>query len=500
MTEPTQHYGAADIRYVPAFDPDASPARLHLALALADTVWNPLDRDRLTVLDIGCGRGLTACLLAAANPGWDVIGLDLQPVHVAEAREIAAEAGLDNARFIEADLAALDEAASARLLPEIDIVVCHGVWTWVPDVVRDGILRLLRSRLRAGGLLLIGYNSLPGFADCITLQRVLMESVRGVPGSEAERGAHALATLEALRDAGAPYLPHPKVLDHVIQAARSAPAYMAHEWFTPFWRPVFHADLAADLAAARLDFGGPARPSASLPELNLRPEQREAIGAMPAGMDRETLKDSFLERRFRADIFVRGRRAGGRAALAGIRFALGVAPEHAITRLGTQTGMAGLTEAQHEALVGALATGPKTVGELAALPGAAGLSHADIALMLSETFTAHPLWRDPVPDPTLSARAARCNRTLVRRLLREAFLNRATLGAVVPSLGSAFAMSASDLALVAALQSGAPPDPDHLAPRLCPRPDDEEAVETVRKAVAATLGHHLEAWRGLGLV
>ena len=147
------------------------------------------------MLDIGCGRGLTVCLLAAANPGWEVIGLDLQPVHVAEAREIAAEAGLDNARFIEADLAELDEAAQPRpaargrhrhLQRRLDLGA---------DPVRQGIVALLKARLAPGGLLLMGYNALPGFADCIAMQRFLMEAARGVPGGDAEKARAAFAVL-----------------------------------------------------------------------------------------------------------------------------------------------------------------------------------------------------------------------------------------------------------------------------------------------------------------
>ena len=60
MSDAKSRYGAADVRYVTAFQSEASPARL----------------------------------LAAANPGWEVIGLDLQPVHVVEAQEAAAAAGL----------------------------------------------------------------------------------------------------------------------------------------------------------------------------------------------------------------------------------------------------------------------------------------------------------------------------------------------------------------------------------------------------------------------
>jgi hypothetical protein len=100
----------------------------------------------------------------------------------------------------------------------------------------------------------------------------------------------------------------------------------------------------------------------------------------------------------------------------------------------------------------------------------------------------------------MAARAARCNATLVRRLLREAQAGATPLGAVVPAFGSGFAMPAPDLALVVALQSGAPADPDHLAPRLSPRPKDTEAVAVLRAAIEATLGHHLAAWRALGLL
>ena len=72
-----------------------------------------LRREGLTVLDLGCGRGVAALALAAANPSWTVIGIDSMPAHVSEAREIAAEAGLDNLRFLEADIGAIDAAAGA---------------------------------------------------------------------------------------------------------------------------------------------------------------------------------------------------------------------------------------------------------------------------------------------------------------------------------------------------------------------------------------------------
>ncbi|MBR0661711.1 methyltransferase regulatory domain-containing protein [Neoroseomonas oryzicola] len=500
MTHATARYGAAHVRGMVDFESAASPARLHLALAIADTDWEPRDRDRLTVLDIGCGRGTTALLLAAANPGWDVIGLDLQPAHVAEAREIAAEAGLSNLRVIEADLAGFDEACAARLLPEVDIVICRGVWTSVPDVVRQGIVALLKSRLRPGGLVLMGYNALPGSSGAIVLQRLLHEAARGMPGTEPERSRRALAVLQQLREIGSPYLPPPKVLDGIIGLGNASPAYMAHEWFTGFWRPVFHADLAKDLSAARLEFGGPAWASAGMADLQLRPQQQQIRKNLPEWMHPETTYDLFLERRVRTDIFVRGRRPGGRRRLGEIRFAMAGNPDHATMRLPTQAGQAALPEPQQRTLLEALARGPRTLAELAALPGIEDLTLPDIAVMLADTNTALPLWRDPSNDTAMSARAARCNAALVRHFAVEASAANSPLGAVCEAFGSAFPISGTNLAIVVALQSGVPADPDLLARDLAPDLENAETLAALRKEIDRTLALYLGAWRALGVV
>lgn len=493
MTDATARYGAADTVYPIAFQPEASPARIHLALAMAGVAWNPPDRDRLTVLDIGCGRGLTACLLAAANPGWDVIGLDLQPAHIAEAREIAAEAGLGNIRFLEADLAELDPAT----IPEIDLVVCYGLWTWVPDPVRRAVVALLAARLRPGGVVLMGYNALPAQQDLILLQRVLQEAARGMPGNAADRGAVAVAMLEALREAGTPYLPAPAVLDRIIAKARAVPGYMAHEWLSGFWRPVFHADLARNLAGAGLEFGASARIAAGRADLQLKPEEQAALAALPRGMDPETALDLFLDRRLRTDLFVRGRRPAPAGEVARIPFALAADPAEARISIRTRVGEATLRPEQQRILLDTLAAGPRCAGELAALPGMGDLTAEDVALMLADSFVAQPLWRATDAE---GAPARRCNATVLRRFGAEAGALNATIGAAVPALGSAAPLSAGALALIVAMQSGVPAEPCALAAALAPGIEDAEAHAAMAAQISVTLAERLAAWRGLGLV
>ncbi len=49
--------------------------------------------------------------------------------------------------------------------------------------------------------------------------------------------------------------------------AEAAPGYLAHEYMNAHWSPCFHADVAAALADAKLDWAGSANLLESFPDL-----------------------------------------------------------------------------------------------------------------------------------------------------------------------------------------------------------------------------------------
>lgn len=59
------------------------------------------------VVDIGCGSGSMARAIARAHPKAEVVGVDIRPNYLEFARAKAAEEGLGNVRFVEADVFAL---------------------------------------------------------------------------------------------------------------------------------------------------------------------------------------------------------------------------------------------------------------------------------------------------------------------------------------------------------------------------------------------------------
>lgn len=110
-----------DVTYMTGYYRHQSPSLLSLACLLGNVDRSlPGPDEAISYLELGCGQGFTALLLAASNPRWTVTAIDFHPAHVATAREWAAKAQLDNIRILEADLSTLaEDPAAAEYLKQI---------------------------------------------------------------------------------------------------------------------------------------------------------------------------------------------------------------------------------------------------------------------------------------------------------------------------------------------------------------------------------------------
>ena len=108
------------------------------------------------VLDAGCGPGRVGGHLASV--GHDVVGVDVDPVLIAEAASVHPEA-----RWIVGDLAELDLAAAGAPEP-FDAIVCAGnVMTFLAPSTRTEVLRRLRAHVAADGRAAIGFGAGRGY-------------------------------------------------------------------------------------------------------------------------------------------------------------------------------------------------------------------------------------------------------------------------------------------------------------------------------------------------
>jgi SAM-dependent methyltransferase len=97
------------------------------------------------VLKIGCASGGNLIPLAAKHPEARAVGIDLSPVQIGEGRRRAQALGLGNLELVRGDIARMELAA----LGQIDFVISHGVYSWVPENVQE-VAPADRMRSRRG--------------------------------------------------------------------------------------------------------------------------------------------------------------------------------------------------------------------------------------------------------------------------------------------------------------------------------------------------------------
>lgn len=113
------------------------------------TVVNPKD---LVILDAGCGSGYKSLLLAMANPGAKIVGIDLSEASVHMARERLAFHQFENVEF---HTLTIEEVPGLGLA--FDYINCDEVLYLVPDPVKA--LQAMGSVLKPRGILRANLHS-----------------------------------------------------------------------------------------------------------------------------------------------------------------------------------------------------------------------------------------------------------------------------------------------------------------------------------------------------
>jgi SAM-dependent methyltransferase len=489
-----------DVAYLPGYYHHQSPLHLHLACLLGGVTGLAITPESpLSYLELGCGCGFGTLALAASNPSWQVTGIDFSPAHIAAARELADEAGIANARFIEGDLADLADDVQAGALPEADVITLHGLWSWVGDPVRAGIVRLLDRKLRPGGIAYISYNALPGWQQAIGMQRLVREAgQRGAARSDRQVEA-GIEIVRALVEADAQQLsafPLVRTLLDVVD--RGQLSYLAHEYMNAAWRPCFHADVVRDMAAAKLDWVASAELLENFSPLMLGDQARAVMARFEDPIMRELIKDLCASRCLRRDVFVRGARRLSAAerdeALGDVMLALLRSEAQFNWEMDVPAGRAAIERGFFGPVVAALAEGPRRVRDLLALPDLPRRDNpGELIGVLVGTNQAMPVLA-PAREPDATVR--RFNRAAARHLVRPDNLNT---GMALASSGSGAPLPAPmlDLFIATRLQEGERADPDGWANILG---SGQSVAERQRLAafIERLIAERMPLWRQLG--
>jgi methyltransferase-like protein len=119
---------------------------------------NPAPVDRCRVLELGCSVGSNLVAMAFQLPGSEFVGLDLAQRPIAAGQRFIAELGLRNIALFPIDLS----DATLEQFGAFDFIIAHGLYSWVPQPVRERILAICREMLSPQGIAYISYNAYPG--------------------------------------------------------------------------------------------------------------------------------------------------------------------------------------------------------------------------------------------------------------------------------------------------------------------------------------------------
>jgi SAM-dependent methyltransferase len=253
------------------------------------------------VLELGCASGGNLIPLACAWPGLQAVGIELAPLQARLGQRIIADLGLANAQIVCGDI--VDAVALVGAQGPFDIIVCHGVFSWVPEAVQQAILRACRELLAPDGLAYISYNVYPGWKLREVLRDIMLQHA-GHLADPRQRIDQARAMVRYLCEINADDSVFGKLLHAESELVlKGSDYYIHHEFLELNNRPCYFRDFMRAAAQQQLAYVGEAQFSDMAPQ-RLREDIARTLGMLAQGnvLALEQYMDLFTNRYFRQTV------------------------------------------------------------------------------------------------------------------------------------------------------------------------------------------------------
>ena len=237
-----------EIPYTYGFYSDLTPIVLEYS-ALCKGFASP-SLEKFTYCELGCGKGLTTNILAAANPNGQFFATDFNPSQMMEARGLAEAAGTPNVHFFDQSF----QDFIHEDLPEFDFICLHGIYSWISRENQQAIVDFIHKKLKVGGFVYISYNSMPGWSSLIPFQDLLFRFAAQGSGTIQQKLDGAIDFANQLREAEAIYFKNNPIAQQQLEILKDQDrTYLAHEYLNSHWNPLYFSDIADDLSRAKLN-------------------------------------------------------------------------------------------------------------------------------------------------------------------------------------------------------------------------------------------------------
>jgi methyltransferase-like protein/cyclopropane fatty-acyl-phospholipid synthase-like methyltransferase len=278
--------------------PQTHPSRLFTLATLFGVRPTPVQRCR--VLEIACAGGGNLIPVADYLPDSEFVGIDLSGKQIDEGKQLVTELGLRNITLKKADILELDASYGT-----FDYIIAHGVFSWVPENVREKILDFCGKQLSPNGIAYISYNTYPGW-HMRGMIRDMMRYHSGRFAKPKERIQQARALLDFMATSVAQQGPYAQLLKAELENIRTQQDhYLYHEHLEEVNEPMYFHKFAEMAAGKGLQYLGEAR-LGTMVTGNFGPEIEKTLRVLATDqIQAEQYMDFLRNRMFRETLLCR---------------------------------------------------------------------------------------------------------------------------------------------------------------------------------------------------
>ena len=208
------------------------------------------------VLELGSSFGGNLISQAVYYPDTEFVGIDLSDSQITQGNEIIKSMGLTNVR--------LETKNILDITPEFgmfDYIIVHGIYSWVPDNVKDKILEVCRENLTPNGIAYISYNTYPGWKSREVARDIMLYAnkyTQDLPLSEQTRRGKAVVQLfsDAIKSIESEKNNNKSRINNFDSIQTKGDHYIAHEYLEYHNHPLYLNQFVDSLHQHQLAYIG----------------------------------------------------------------------------------------------------------------------------------------------------------------------------------------------------------------------------------------------------
>ena len=233
--------------------------------------------------------------MADQFPDSHFIGIDASSRQIESGKQLLEQSGLTNVELRYQDILQFSSDEP------FDYIICHGVYSWVPDDVKRKILSICRSSLTLNGVAYVSYNTYPYWHMNEIVRDLMMYGARSFDNPSAKL-ANALRVLKQISTSvSSEFANYKSILARGSAATTSMSKeyYLIHEFLEDVNTPLLFHDFIKEANESGLQYLGEAVYEDMANEEISYPELRLLLNLSSTLTEMEQYRDFLWNRGFR---------------------------------------------------------------------------------------------------------------------------------------------------------------------------------------------------------